>query len=519
MSNSARFEELQSAIEGPIGRLSLPFVLGAGFAATLFAIGLAAWAYQIWNGLAVAGIRSPTGWGVYIADFVFWVGVAHSGTLISAYLFLFRAQFRMSFSRMAEAMTVISVIAANLFPLIHLGRVWVFYWLMPYPNQRLLWPNFRSPLVWDVFALNSYMLVGILFLFIGMLPDLAAIRDRSQGWKNTIFTALALGWSGSPRQKAVHHQVYRLLAIFGSMLVICVSGVVSWDFAMGVIPGWHATVFPVYFVAGALFSGLAMVLTLSIPLRKAFNLEKVIPIDHFEKLAKLIIFTAFIVMAIYGIEIGMAFYSGNIFEKSQFLFRMTGPYRFFYWLMMGINVLLPISLFVRKLRCNLKYLFVISILINVGMWLERFTIVVMSTAHDFDPYIWRTYQPTIIEGLITLGTFGLFFLLFLLFTRAFPVIPVSEIIEHEEGASPPLGHQAPLEWIAVGGALVGVCVGLGLTYSTALSWPLITGGKPIVSLWQYGIVGFEFAMLLGAISSVVGFFVFAGLPAWGGKKS
>lgn len=430
---NAYVQELEAAIDAPLAKslltVSKKFWLAVGFCAFLFGLGLIAWGYQIFYGLAVSGKKIPIGWTVYITDLVFWVGIAHSGTLISAFLFFFRAKFRLRFNRAAEAMTVFAIMVAGLCPLIHMGRVQYFYWLLPYPNQRMIWPNFRSPLVWDVFAINAYMVVSIIFLYVGMIPDLAMIRRRASGLRKYIYGALSLGWEGTASQWQLYHQTYRLLALCSAPLVICVSGVVSWDFAMSVIPGWHSTVFPAYFVAGALFSGLSMVFTLVIPLRKIFQLEKFITLEHFEKLSLLLLFTAMIVWSIYAVEFGYAIYSGNLFERSQFVFRATGAYREVYWLMMGLNVLLPASLMIKKLRRNLSYLFVISIFINVGMWLERFTIVVMSTSHDYDPYIWRTYTPTLTEFLITLGTFGLFFMLFLLFTKVFPILAVTEIKE------------------------------------------------------------------------------------------
>jgi hypothetical protein len=285
--------------------------------------------------------------------------------------------------------------------------------------------------VWDVFAVNAYMIVSVVFFYVGMIPDLAVIRSRTSGLRRQIYSALSLGWSGTPRQWQIYHQLYRMLAIFAAPLVLCVSGVVASDFAMSVVPGWHSTVFPAYFVAGALFSGLAMVLTLVIPMRRILNLQHIIMPEHIEKLTRLLIFTSFVVIAIYMIEFGMAMYSGNIFEVSQFLFRPTGAYRYMYWAMLLFNVVLPLTLLFRRLRTNLSFLFVVSIFMNVGMWLERFTIVVMSTSHDFDPYNWRVYVPTLVEVFISLGTLGLFFMLFLLFTKFLPVFSLTEIKEQE----------------------------------------------------------------------------------------
>ena len=402
--------------------------------ASFFALGMALWGYQMYKGLGVAGITNPGGWGVYITDFVFWVGIAHSGTLISAVLFLFRAKFRNAFNRSAEAMTVFAVMTAGLFPLIHLGRSWFFYWLFPYPNQRLIWVNFRSPLIWDVFAVSTYFTVSAIFFYVGMIPDLAIVRRLSTGLRKKIYSVLSLGWVGSLKQWKHYNQLYMFLAAFATPLVISVHSVVSWDFAMSILPGWHTTIFAPYFVAGAIFSGTAMVITLVVPMRKIFRLEKHITVDHFEKLAKVLLFTSLIVTYSYIVEFALAFYSGNLFEESAFMYRLTGDYRYFYWLMLFCNSLLPLLVFVRKLRRSIVFLFVLSIFVNIGMWLERFIIIVTSLAKDFNPYAWGLYKPTWVELGITLGSFGLFFTLFLIFAKVLPVLSITELKELKEEA-------------------------------------------------------------------------------------
>lgn len=395
-------------------------------------IGAYSWTQQIMYGLGEAGITNPVGWGVYITDFVFWVGIAHSGTLISAILFLFRAQFRNRFNRTAEAMTVFAVLTAGLFPLIHLGRVWFAYWLFPYPNQRLLWVNFKSPLVWDVFAVSTYLTVSVVFWYIGLVPDLAiARRIKESKLQKTIYGIFSLGWTGTFKEWQHYNQLYKFLAALATPLVLSVHSVVSWDFAMGVVYGWHTTIFAPYFVAGAIFSGCAMVITLMVPMRKIFSLEKYITVDDFEKLAKLLMLTGLIVSYAYIIELALAMYvgHGNIYEYEQFMYRMTGDYAWAYWIMISCNVISPLALFIRGLRRNLLFLFFLSIPINIGMWFERFNIIVISLAKDFDPYSFGYYTPSLVEWGITIGSFGWFFTFFLLFTKTIPVIPVTELKE------------------------------------------------------------------------------------------
>jgi molybdopterin-containing oxidoreductase family membrane subunit len=400
--------------------------------ATCFALGMGLWLYQMIIGMGVSGLNNPVGWGVYITNFVFWVGIAHSGTLISAVLYLFRARFRNSINRAAEAMTVFAVMTAGLFPLIHLGRSWFFFWLLPYPNERLLWVNFRSPLMWDVFAVSTYFTVSSVFFYVGMIPDFAIAKRFHTGVRKWVYGFLSLGWKGTFQQWKHYGKLYMFLAAFATPLVVSVHSVVSWDFAMSVLPGWHTTIFAPYFVAGAIFSGTAMVITLVVPMRKIFKLERYIKIDHFESLGKIILVTSLIIGYSYVVEFCLAIYSGNVYEAGAFINRAVGPYRLWYWIMVACNAVIPLTLFVKKWRRNLAFLYVISIFVNIGMWLERFVIIVTSLSKDFDPYSWGLYKPSLVEAGITLGRFGVFFTLFLLFTKFLPVIAISELKEVED---------------------------------------------------------------------------------------
>ncbi len=393
-------------------------------------IGLICFIYQVYVGLGVAGYRHPVYWGIYITNFVFWVGIAHSGTLISAILYLFRARFRMSIYRIAEAMTVFAVLTAGLFPIMHLGRPWYFYWLFPYPNQRELWINFKSPLIWDVFAVSTYLTVSALFFFIGMIPDIAAIRDKvTEKPRKIIYSILSFGWKGSNWEWLHYGRAYLYFAALATPLVLSVHSVVSWDFAMSNVPGWHTTIFAPYFVAGAIFSGLGLVITLTIPIRKIFHLEEYITLDNYDGMAKLIMFTSGIIGYAYGVEFLMAWYSSSPFEWQQFMYRATGDYALFYWIMVICNMIIPISLWFRKVRRNLKLLFIISIFINIGMWFERFNIIVISLSRDFDPAAWGVYKISWVEAGITAGSFAWFFMFFLIFIKTLPAISISEIKE------------------------------------------------------------------------------------------
>lgn len=388
-----------------------------------------AWAYQIRTGLGVAGLNHPVGWGVYITNFVFWVGIAHSGTLISAVLFLLRSRWRNAIARSAEAMTIFAVMTAGLFPIIHLGRPWYFYQLLPYPQNGDLWINFRSPLIWDVFAVGTYFTVSLLFFYTGLIPDFATLRDRANGWKQKVYAVFALGWHGTDIQWRNYSKVYLLLAGFATPLVVSVHSVVSWDFAVSIIPGWHSTIFAPYFVAGAIHSGLAMVLTLLIPVRSGFELKAYITQRHLEYIAKLMIATGLILAYSYASEFFIAWYSDNLYERYAFIYRATGKYAPAFWLMVAFNVIAPLSFFFNAVRTSTIWLLVVSILINIGMWLERLVIIVSSLSRDFLPSAWGSYRPTWVEISITAGSFAWFLFWFLLFVKLLPIISMNEVKE------------------------------------------------------------------------------------------
>lgn len=400
-----------------------------GVSSSVLLLGAAAIVYQIAVGVGTWGLNRTVGWAFDITNFVFWIGIGHAGTLISAILFLFRQRWRTSVNRAAEAMTIFAVMCAGIFPVIHTGRPWFAYWLIPYPNTRgSLWVNFRSPLVWDFFAISTYFTVSAMFWFIGLLPDLATIRDRATAkWRRQLAGIFSFGWNGSYRTWQRYEVVYLMLAGLGTPLVISVHTIVSWDFATAVLPGWHATLFPPYFVAGAIFSGMAMVLTLMIIARKLMRLEDYITVRHIDRMSKLVILTSGIVGLSYGTEFFTALYSGSPYEQFVFLNRALGPMFWAYWTMVSCNVLIPQLLWFRKIRTSVATVFVISILINVGMWFERFVIIVTSLSRDFLPSNWFHYAPTRIEVATLMGSFGLFFTLFLLFCRFVPVIAVAEV--------------------------------------------------------------------------------------------
>lgn len=392
-------------------------------------LGASCWTYQIYVGIGVGGQNNPVAWGTYLINFVFWVGIAHSGTLISAILYLLRAGWRNPIARAAETMTVFAVCTAGLFPLIHLGRVWLVYWMIPYPNQRNLWPNFTSPLMFDIVAISTYLTVSALFWYTGLVPDLATVRDKATGFRKKVFTVLSLGWTGRFDQWRHYFRGYLFFSALATPLVISVHSVVSWDFGLGIVPGWHSTIFAPYFVAGAIHSGLAMVLTLMIPMRAIFKYKELITISILESVAKTIILTGLIVGYAYAFEIFIAWYSWNPVEQAMFHWRIFGDYALEFWIMTTCNVFVPILFFWKRFRTDLKWLFIISILVNVGMWYERFVIIVGGVAHDFLPHAWGLYSPSYIELGIMLGAFSMFFFLFLLFVKHMPSISMTEMKE------------------------------------------------------------------------------------------
>lgn len=402
--------------------------LVAGVSGVL-AVGVAAWVYQIYTGIGVANLDDSVMWGVYITNFVFWVGIAHSGTLISAILYLFRARWRTSIYRTAEAMTVFAIITAGLFPIIHLGRPWFFYWLIPYPNERQLWVNFRSPLVWDFFAILTYLLVSVTFFWVGLIPDVAAARDRAHGWRRLFYGALAVGWRGSGQQWRHYRSAYVFFAALATPLVISVHSVVSWDFAMAITPGWHSTIFAPYFVSGAIFSGVSLVVTLLIPLRRLLRLERYITVDHFENLAKIMLMTSLIVTYAYITEFFVAWIGENPNDLIVMVARVWGPWAPVFTIMLLCNSCLPLLLFIPRVRRTLGVLFTIAVAANIGMWLERFIIVVSSLGRKYLPYTWDTYSPSPVEIAITVGSFAWFFLWLLLFVRHLPPMAIAEMKE------------------------------------------------------------------------------------------
>ncbi len=402
--------------------------LGAftGFALTM--VLLASLSYLFVKGVGIWGINQPVGWGMAILNFVWWIGIGHAGTLISAILLLLRQPWRNSINRFAEAMTIFAVACAGIYPLIHVGRPWLAYWLIPYPNSMSVWPNFRSPLIWDVFAVSTYATVSLLFWYVGMIPDLATLRDRAKKlWAKILYGALAMGWRGSARHWARYEQASLLLAGLATPLVVSVHTVVSFDFAAGIVPGWHATIFPPYFVAGAIYAGFAMVLTLAIPLRKLYGLEDFITTRHLENMAKILLATGLIVGYGYVMEAFMAFYSGNVYERYAIANRMAGPYRFIYWSLIFCNIVSPQILWFRKARRSVPILFAMAMIVNVGMWLERFVIVVVSLHRDFLPSSWGMYYPTFWDWSTFAGTLGLFLALMFLFIRVLPMISIFEM--------------------------------------------------------------------------------------------
>ncbi|GFO58879.1 hypothetical protein GMST_12040 [Geomonas silvestris] len=571
------YRAINDDVLNAMGRPRASFYFALAFLGALIGWAALCWTYQTQLGMGVTGLNRPVGWAVYITNFVFWVGIAHSGTLISAILYLLRANWRDAVSRSAEAMTIFAVMTAGLFPLIHLGRLWVFYYIIPYPSQREIWPNFVSPLVWDVCAVGTYFTVSLIFWSVGMIPDLAAARDRYESelgpehFKTRFYRALSLGWSGAGSQWHHYGRSYLFFAALATPLVVSVHSVVSWDFAMSLLPGWHSAIFPPYFVAGAIHSGLAMVLTLLIPMRKLLNLERLIQMYHFEMLAKTLILTGSIVGYSYGVEAFISWYSGDIFEWQFFKWRVGGPAAWLYWLCVVCNVLVPALFVIPKMRRTIASLFVISLLVNVGMWSERLMLIFTSLAHDFLPHNWGHYWPTWVEASITLGSFGFFFFFFVCFTKGLPTVPLSELKEKvadEEITStgscdtrvkasvdpgkpsvlaifsnagrlleaakvacdagfqqmetfspvkleklPAVLKQpkSPVRLITLIGAVSGLIGGFWLAGGTANVNNLIVGGKPPISFIPFCVIAFEGTILIGSLANLFGLIVLARL--------
>jgi len=383
--------------------------------------------WLVWEGTGIWGLNNPVDWGWAIVNFVFWVGIGHAGTLISAILFLFRQKWRTGINRAAEAMTLFAVACALSFPTIHVGRIWLLPWVFPIPNQMWAWPNFRSPLLWDVFAVSIYGTVSLLFWYTGLIPDLATMRDRAKGKiARFAYGFFALGWRGSHRHWINYESAYGILAGLSTPLVLSVHTIVSFDFAVSQIPGWHTTIFPPYFVAGAVFSGFAMVLTLMIPARVIFQMTELITIRHIENMAKIILLTGSLVGYAYAMEFFIAWYSGNPYEQFAFVNRMFGPYWWAYWIMISCNVITPQMFWVKKFRTTPIIVFVLSIFVNIGMWFERFVITITLSA-DYLPSSWGYYRPTIWDLGCLIGSFGLFFTLFLLFLKFLPMVAIAEV--------------------------------------------------------------------------------------------
>jgi Ni/Fe-hydrogenase subunit HybB-like protein len=422
------FHSVTEAVCGIVeSKLSLKWLIVIAFSSSVLLALFVAIGWLIWEGTGVWGINNPVGWGWAIVNFVFWVGIGHAGTLISAILFLFRQKWRTAINRFAEAMTIFAVMCALIFPGIHVGRIWAAYWMFPIPNQMGMWPNFRSPLLWDVFAVSTYFTVSLLFWYVGLIPDLATLRDRAKNkFAFWAYGMLALGWRGANRHWQNYERAYLLLAGLATPLVLSVHTIVSFDFAVSVIPGWHTTIFPPYFVAGAIFSGFAMVLTLAIPCRKWFHLEDFITVRHIENMNKIILVTGTMVGYAYAMEFFIAWYSASPYETYTFINRAFGPYDWAYWTMVSCNVITPQFFWSKKLRTNLTVTFILSIFVNIGMWFERF-VITMSLHRDYIPSSWDYYRPTMWDALTFLGSFGLFFTLFTLFLKFLPAVAISEV--------------------------------------------------------------------------------------------
>jgi Ni/Fe-hydrogenase subunit HybB-like protein len=438
VEGNLRLAEIDRIISKPIDeRPNKKFLLLLTISSSMLLIGAICVGLTLFFGIGMWGNNQPVGWAFGIVNFVFWIGIGHAGTLISAILFLLRQKWRTGIARFAEAMTIFAVMTAGLFPIIHTGRPWLAGYLTPYPNQHGLWVNFTSPLVWDVFAVSTYFTVSLLFWYVGLIPDFATLRDRTVSKiKKTIYSVFSLGWRHSNRHWQHYERAYMILAGLSTPLVLSVHTIVSFDFAVSVLPGWHTTIFPPYFVAGAIFSGFAMVVTVLIFVRKAFNMEHIITMNHLDNMNKIILATGMMVGYAYGMEYFIAWYSGVQFEQFVFINRAFGPYAWAYWIMVSCNVIFPQLFWFRKIRRSIPAMFVIVILVNVGMWFERFVIIVSSLHRDFLPSSWGYFTPTLVDLGILMGSFGLFFTLVLLFAKTLPVVSMAEVKAVNPGSQP-----------------------------------------------------------------------------------
>jgi len=430
--------EIDDVIVKPLDTMpNKKFYIGISITLTMLMIGAVGLFASLYYGTGLWGNNNPVAWGLPIVNFVFWVGIGHAGTLISAILFLFRQKWRNGIARFAEGMTIFAVMCAGIFPLIHTGRPWLDGYLMPYPNQHSLWVNFTSPLLWDVFAVSTYATVSLVFWYVGLIPDFATLRDRTVSKiKKPLYSIFSLGWRHSNRHWQHYEMVYLILAGFATPLVLSVHTIVSFDFAVSIIPGWHTTIFPPYFVAGAVFSGFAMVQNVLVIIRKIFNFEHIITMDTLERMNKIIMLTGSIVGYGYCMEFFIAWYSGVQPEQFVFLNRAFGDYASAFWIMFSCNVIFPQLFWIKKVRRSIPVMFVLAVLVNIGMWFERFVIVVTSLSRDFLPSSWDMYYPTLTDFAILIGSFGLFFTLVLLFTKTLPVVSIAEVKAVTNGAQP-----------------------------------------------------------------------------------
>ncbi len=431
----ARLSPIERDTLATLSRPSRAYWLGLSVSIALVVVGGVAWTLALRRGLGLFGLNEPVMWGALITTFVFFIGVSHSGTLVSAILYFTRSPLRSAIGRSAEAMTVITILTAGLYPIIHIGRSWLFFFVLPYPGDRQLWPNFRSPLTWDVFAISSYVLVSALFLYMGMLPDLALLARQVKGWRRPFYRFLSLGFGGTDGEWRLFETAYPIFAAIVIPLAVSVHSVVSWDFAMTVMPGWHSAIFAPYFVAGAIFSGIAMAILLLSGLRRGFGLQRYIQPEHFDLLAKILLGMSLVMTLVYGTEFYMAFFRGGDTEAEVFRWRATGTYAPVFWAVVACNSVAPLACFSARVRRSLPAMIAIAVLVTAGMWFERFLFIVTTVAHSFDPQNWGNYVPTVPELLICLGGFGWFAMLFLVFVKVFPSMSVAETLQGDYAAA------------------------------------------------------------------------------------